>query len=124
MAVKLFKLVVEATTTTDVQANPVVNLYFYEVNDAHRVDNDLQIPANAFSDPNGDPATTLEPVADGYHALYINGVQQQDVLFEVVNDGDQLNILGVANEILTGTPIVYVVTNFEPIATSDTTIAT
>ncbi len=121
MATKLFKLKVEAETTTTVTANPLVDLYFYEVDDAHRVGNDLEIPADAFTDKDGNAVTTINLAEDGYYSLYINGVQQQDALFEVA--ATDLTIFQ-ATDILTGTPIVFVVTNFEPTANSTTTVET
>ena len=41
MAPKLFKLKIEAATTTTVTTHPEVTQYFMEVDDAHRIDDTL-----------------------------------------------------------------------------------
>lgn len=124
MATKLFKLKIDATTTTDVTANPAVDLYFYEVDDAHRDNDNLVIPSTAFTDGQGnDVIGNLTLADDGYYSLFINGVQQQNTLFEVEATGASLTIFQ-ATTIPVGAPIIFIVTNFEPTATSDTTITT
>lgn len=126
MAPKLFKLAIEAETTTAVTTNPQVSLYFYEVDDDHRVDDTLVIPSTAFVDAQGnDVVGNLETVAEnnGYYSLFINGVQQQTSLYEVEEDGSQVTIED-ATGILTESPIILIVTNFVPDADSTTTVTT
>jgi len=126
MTTKLFKLVIDATTTTEVKTNPIVDLYFYEVDDAHRFDNTLVIPSTAFVDGEGNDVTgnlTLAESENGYYSLFINGVQQQNSLFQVEATGASLTIQQ-ATTIPTGATIVFIVTNFDPISNSTTTITT
>lgn len=126
MAPKLFKLKIEAATTTTVTTHPEVTQYFYEVDDAHRIDDTLVIPSTAFVDGEGNAVVgNLETVAEnnGYYSLFINGVEQQTSLYEVEEDGSQVNI-DDATTILTGSPIILIVTNFDPDANSTTTVTT
>lgn len=126
MAPKLFKLKIEAATTTTVTTHPEVTQYFYEVDDAHRIDNTLVIPSTAFVDGEGNAVVgNLETVAEnnGYYSLFINGVEQQTSLYEVEEDGSQVTI-DDATTILTGSPIILIVTNFDPDANSTTTVTT
>lgn len=123
MAPKLFKLVIDATTTTTVDVDPVVTSYFYEVDDDHRVDNTLVIPANAFVDEDGNQVAdivVLDP-DNGYYLLFVNGVLQQSSLYTVTANDVTIND---ATSILEGTPIVLVASNFTADATSDTTVTT
>ncbi|NLV88000.1 MAG: DUF4183 domain-containing protein [Tissierellia bacterium] len=126
MAPKLFKLKIEAATTTTVTTHPEVTQYFYEVDDAHRIDDTLVIPSTAFVDGEGNAVVgNLETVAEnnGYYSLFINGVEQQTSLYEVEEDGSQVTI-DDATTILTGSPIILIVTNFDPDANSTTTVTT
>ncbi len=126
MAPKLFKLKIEAATTTTVTTHPEVTQYFYEVDDAHRIDDTLVIPSTAFVDGEGNAVVgNLETVAEnnGYYSLFINGVEQQTSLYEVEEDGSQFTI-DDATTILTGSPIILIVTNFDPDANSTTTVTT
>lgn len=126
MAPKLFKLKIEAATTTTVTTHPEVTQYFYEVDDAHRIDDTLVIPSTAFVDGEGNAVVgNLETVAEnnGYYSLFINGVEQQTSLYEVEEDGSQITI-DDATTILTGSPIILIVTNFDPDANSTTTVTT
>lgn len=126
MAPKLFKLKIEAATTTTVTTHPEVTQYFYEVDDAHRIDDKLVIPSTAFVDGEGNAVVgNLETVAEnnGYYSLFINGVEQQTSLYEVEEDGSKVNI-DDATTILTGSPIILIVTNFDPDANSTTTVTT
>lgn len=126
MAPKLFKLKIEAATTTTVTTHPEVTQYFYEVDDAHRIDDKLVIPSTAFVDGEGNAVVgNLETVAEnnGYYSLFINGVEQQTSLYEVEEDGSKVTI-DDATTILTGSPIILIVTNFDPDANSTTTVTT
>lgn len=72
MSPRLFKLKIEAETTTRVKTKPQVSLYFYELNEAHRVGDELQILATAFTDADGDPVTeitSVTPIMDIIHYL-------------------------------------------------------
>ena len=48
MATKLFKLVIDAETTTDVEVNPEVSNYFYELEEDDRDNGTLTIPSTKF----------------------------------------------------------------------------
>lgn len=126
MAATLFKLVIEATTTTTTEINPEVEKYFYEVRDDDRVGNTLVIPAEQFIDDDGNNVvgnlTTAAP-NNGYYLLFINGVLQQSSLFTVSPDGSEVEISD-ADTIPTGAPITLIVNNFAPDSDSDTTIIT
>lgn len=125
MATKLFKLAIDANTTTDVDLHPDIDIYFYEFNPAQIVGDTVTIPATEFTDADGQEVTdTLTTINsnNGYYLLFINGVLQQSSLYTVSGDGSQVVIEDT--DILQGAPITLVVTNFVPTATSDTTVNT
>jgi hypothetical protein len=126
MATKLFKLVIDAVTTTDTDINPAIDKYFYELREDERTDSTITIPATQFADDEGNVMTgNLTPVAtgNGYYLLFINGVLQQSGLYTVSADGSQVVITEAAT-IPVGSPITLIVTNFAPASDSDTTITT
>lgn len=123
MAATLFKLAITAETETTVLTKPSVEKYFYYVDAAHIDQGTLTIPANAFVDDQGDPveSITLASGDNGYYLLFINGVLQQDSLYTVTEDEVEI---GDADEIKIDAPVVLVVTNIEPEASSETTVTT
>jgi hypothetical protein len=126
MATKLLKLVMSAVTTTDVDINPEISKYFYELREDERTDDVLTIPAAQFTDDAGNIMTgnlTTVSTDNGYYLLFINGVLQQSSLFTVSTDGSQV-VINQASTIPVGTPITLTVNNFNPISTSTTTITT
>ncbi len=126
MAVKLFKLMIDAITTTDTDINPEIDNYFYELREDERTDDTVTIPATQFTDDDGNIMTgnlTTVSTDNGYYLLFINGVLQQSNLFTVSGDGSQV-VITEASTIPVGAPITLIVTNFAPVSDSDTTITT
>lgn len=126
MATQLFKLVVDATTTTDTDINPAVVKYFYELRETERTDDTVTIPATQFIDNNGDIMTgnlTTAVTNNGYYLLFINGVLQQSSLYTVSSDGSQVVITDAAT-VPVGAPITLIVNNFAPVSDSSTTVTT
>lgn len=120
MATTLFKLVMDATTTTD--TNPEVEKYFYNLEEVDRDSGIITIPYNKFFDDAGNSLTTnLTTVAsnNGYYLLFVNGVLQQSSLFTVSSEGSTLEITN-ASSVPVSAPITLIVNNFAP--TSDTII--
>lgn len=126
MATTLFKLAIDAVTTTNTDINPEVSKYFYELREDERTDGTVTIPATQFTDSDGnivtDNLTTLA-TDNGYYLLFINGVLQQSSLYTVSGDGSQVVITNVAT-IPVGAPITLIVNNFAPVSDSETTVAT
>ncbi|ACL20248.1 uncharacterized protein DUF4183 [Desulfitobacterium sp. LBE] len=126
MATKLFKLAIDAVTTTDTAINPAVESYFYELSEDQRTGGTVTIPATEFTDDAGNVMTgNLTPVTtdNGYYLLFINGVLQQTSLYTVSGDGSQV-VITDADTVPVGAPITLVVTNFAPVSDSDTTVTT
>lgn len=123
MATTLFKLAITAETTTTVSTRPVVERYFYKFDSQHLEDGVLTIPANAFVDDQGDPVSsiTLITANNGYYNLFINGVLQQEGLYTV---SETQVVIQDAADIKKDTPIILIVTNFDPEAQSTTTVTT
>ncbi|NYB74970.1 DUF4183 domain-containing protein [Sedimentibacter hydroxybenzoicus DSM 7310] len=126
MAAQLFKLAIDATTSTDVDINPAIEKYFYLLEEVDRTDDELVIPATKFIDDNGNIMTgnlTTAAENNGYYLLFINGVLQQSSLYTVSVDGSQVTV-NDAETIPVQSPITLIVTNFAPISDSDTTVIT
>ncbi|HHW31588.1 MAG TPA: DUF4183 domain-containing protein [Clostridiaceae bacterium] len=127
MAAALIKLVVTAETQTTVLTKPTVEKYFYKFDTQHLDDQTgtLTIPANAFVDDQGDSVDSITPISEnnGYYLLFINGALQQDGLYTVDTDEEEV-VIQDAGSIEVDSPIVLVVTNFQPEANSDTTVKT
>lgn len=126
MATQIFKLVIDATTTTDTDVNPTVDKYFYELREDERTDGTVTIPATQFTDNNGDVMTvnlTTAAEVNGYYLLFINGVLQQSSLYTVSADGSQVVITDAAS-VPVGAPITLIVNNFAPASDSSTTVTT
>ena len=126
MAIQLFKLAIDAATTTDVDINPEIIRYFYLLEEVDRTDDTLVIPATKFVDDAGDIMTgnlTTAVADNGYYMLFVNGVLQQSSLYTVSGDGSQVTVTD-AETIPVQAPITLIVTNFAPISDSDTTVTT
>lgn len=125
MATQLFKLAIDASTTTDVEINPDIEKYFYLLDAADRTDDVLTIPANKFTDDTGNVMTgnLTTAAANGYYLLFINGVLQQSSLYTVSGDGSQVTV-NDAETIPVGAPITLIVNNFAATSDSDTTVTT
>ncbi len=126
MATQLFKLVIDATTTTDTDINPAVDKYFYELREDERAGDTITIPATQFSDNDGNIMTgnlTTAAADNGYYLLFINGVLQQSSLYTVSGDGSQV-VITDATTVPVGAPIALVVNNFAPVSDSTTTVTT
>ncbi len=126
MATQLFKLVIDAATTTDTAINPEVDKYFYELREDERTGGTITIPATQFTDNNGDIMTgnlTTAATDNGYYLLFINGVLQQSSLYTVSTDGSQVVITDAAT-VPVGAPITLIVNNFAPVSDSTTTVTT
>ncbi|MBU5255756.1 DUF4183 domain-containing protein [Tissierella praeacuta] len=126
MATKLFKLAIDAVTTTDTDLKPEIKQYFYELREDERTGSTLTIPANQFIDDAGNAITgnlTTKSTDNGYYLLFINGTLQQSSLFAVSADGSQVVITEAAT-VPVGAPITLIVNNFAPASDSTTTITT
>ncbi len=126
MAIQLFKLAIDATTTTEVDVKPEIEKYFYLLNEDDRTGGILTIPATKFIDDAGDIMTanlTTATTDNGYYLLFINGVLQQSSLYTVDVDGSQVTV-NDTETVPVGAPITLIVTNFAPSADSDTTVTT
>ncbi|QIB69300.1 DUF4183 domain-containing protein [Aminipila butyrica] len=126
MATQLFRLAIDATTTTDVDVNPEIVRYFYLLDETDRTSGVLTVPATKFIDDAGDILTgnlTTATTKNGYYMLFINGVLQQSSLYTVNTDGSQVTVNDAA-AIPVGAPVTLIVTNFAPTSDSDTTVTT
>jgi len=124
MATKLFRLVMHAETQTDTVTKPNIQRFFYELDDVHRVDDTITIPAAQFTNDAGEAVTELATVTqdNGYYLLFVNGLLQQTGLYTVEVSGQNLVITDAAL-VPVGAPVVLVVNNFVPESTSTTTIS-
>lgn len=126
MSTQLFKLVIDAATTTDTTLNPAIEKYFYELRETERTGGVVTIPATQFIDDDGNVMTgnlTPATATNGYYLLFINGVLQQSSLYTVSTDGSQV-VINDAATVPVGAPITLIVNNFAPVSDSDTTITT
>ena len=124
MALKLFKLVIDADTDTTTVVKPNIIQYFYEFDENDVEDGTLTIPASSFIDDEGLAVETLETVTEdnGYYRLFINGVLQQYELYTTTATSVTVTIgeETIPNE----APVTLIVANFEPESESDTIITT
>jgi hypothetical protein len=127
LALQLMKLLVTASTTTNVVPNP--EKFFYVTTAPTAAGSVLTIDAASFFQDNGTAVTALPSLAsnNSYFNVYINGVLQMEgnstytpgatgvgsLAFSVPAGGDP---------ILQGTPVVLEVVNYAP--TSNTTVTT
>lgn len=126
MAAELFKLVMNAVTTTGTTSRPAVEKYFYNLRAADRTSGTVTIPYTQFYDDNGNSMlTNLTTVAtnNGYYLLFVNGALQQSALFTVSAGGSRV-IITQASTTPVSAAISLVVNNFGPVSTSTTTVST
>ncbi|QQP10468.1 DUF4183 domain-containing protein [Lysinibacillus agricola] len=84
---------------------PTINRYFYIVTEDIDLTNGATLPANLFSDDNGNPVTEFKIFnPNGYVNLYINGVMQEGGAYKVTPDS--LIISPTNDTIFAGTPII------------------
>ncbi|MEK4387352.1 DUF4183 domain-containing protein [Solibacillus sp. FSL W7-1464] len=84
---------------------PTINRYFYIVTENIDLSNGVILPANLFSDDNGNLVTEFEIFnPNGYVNLYINAVMQEGGIYTVTSAS--LTILPNNGTIFAGTPII------------------
>lgn len=84
---------------------PIINRYFYIVTDDIDLTNGVTLPANLFTDDNGDPVTEFKLFnPNGYVNLYINAVMQEGGAYKVTPNSLILNPFNTT--IFAGTPII------------------
>ncbi|MFF2176011.1 DUF4183 domain-containing protein [Lysinibacillus sp. NPDC058147] len=84
---------------------PTLNRYFYIVTEDIDLTNGATIPANLFTDDNGNPVTEFKLFnPNGYVNLYINAVMQEGGAYKVTPDSLILNSFN--GTIFAGTPII------------------
>lgn len=127
MALELYKIFVQGTTTTE--TNPTVEKFFFVTTTDTAAGADLTITADNFVGDDGTVGVTLPALAtnNSYFNVYINGVLQQQDNSAYTPGGTGVGQLVFTNPvgsgtIFTGTPVVLQVTNFAP--TSNTTFET
>lgn len=84
---------------------PIINRYFYIVEEDIDLTNGATLAANLFTDDNGDPVTEFTLFnPNGYVNLYINAVMQEGGAYKVTPDSLTLNPFNAT--IFAGTPII------------------
>lgn len=84
---------------------PTVNRYFYVATGNINLTNGVTLPANLFSDDNGDLATEFELFnPNGYTNLYINGVMQASGIYAITPTSFVINPYN--GTLSAGTPII------------------
>lgn len=122
MALKLLKLAMSATTTTE--AVPTVSRFFYSAT-AVITDTSITIAAGSFLDDDGSAAAALATAAanNGYYMLFVNGELQQTGIYTVGAAGANLVISTTdAFTIPLSGVVSLATTNFDP--DSVTTVTT
>ena len=123
---QLFKLVIDASTSTTTDTNPAVQKYFYKLSAGHRAGAITTIPSTSFTDDTGTAVAsnlTTATANDGYYYLFVNGVLQQSNLFTVSTNGSQV-VISKTSTVPVSAPITLAVNNFAPTSTSTTTVTT
>ncbi|MFC9541868.1 DUF4183 domain-containing protein [Lysinibacillus sp. NPDC056959] len=93
---------------------PIINRYFYIVAEDIDLTNGTTLPANLFTDDNGDPVTEFKLFnPNGYVNLYINAVMQEGGAYKVTSDS--LNLKPFNATIFAGTPIIIESLGFQQI---------
>lgn len=118
---RLFKLVMNATTTT--VAKPAVKRYEYKLASAQISGIRIVISYNRFyNDADAlmtTPLTTLSS-SNGYYLLFVNGVCQQSSLYTIASNGSTVTIISGGTSLHISAPITLIVNNFAP--SSSTTV--
>ncbi|MED3662897.1 DUF4183 domain-containing protein [Ureibacillus thermophilus] len=126
MPLEILKLAINAATT--VVTSPDVQKFFYVVDADVSGGTTLTIDADDFMDDTGATGVTLPELADenSYFIVYVNGVQvmQDLVTYNPGGSGAGSLVINVpaGSDIIANSPVVLVVTNFNP--TAQTTINT
>ncbi|KJS81121.1 MAG: hypothetical protein JM58_17825 [Peptococcaceae bacterium BICA1-8] len=126
MPTQLFKLVIDASTSTTTDTNPAVQKYFYKLSAGHRAGGTTTVPSTSFSDDAGAAVVSnlVTATADnGYYSLFVNGVLQQSSLFTVGANGSQVVITSTST-VPVSAPITLAVNNFAPTSSSTVTVTT
>ncbi len=130
MALRIIKLVVDAQTTTTTTTQPDAQHFFYELPLLQVGPSTLTIVSTDFDTDAGTAATALPALAtnNSYYNVYINGVLQMEGNTKYtagVGAAGTLEIDVAAGEtILSATPVVLEVVNYNPASTSTTTVET
>jgi hypothetical protein len=121
MPTEVFKVVVSASTTTT--ARPNVSRFFFKTT-AEVPGKTLTINDTQFFDDNGDPVgaggIVTAATNNGYYNLFVNGIAMQEDTYTVSTTSVVITTdenMGLAQN----TPIVLVVTNFDPESTTTIT---
>lgn len=121
MAIQLMKLVVEVETDTSI--TPTDTRFFYVTTDKILAGNTLTIDAASFLDDTGAAVVTLPVLAtdNSYFNVYVNGVLQMEGICTytpgITSVGKLvINIPASGELILSKTPIVLEVMNYEPVS--------
>lgn len=126
MALQLLKLAINAETT--VLTTPTVQKFFSVVPSTVVGETTLTINVDDFWDDTGNEASELPALSadNSYYIVYINGVQVMQDLLTYAPGGTGVGQLTInvpaGSSILQNSPIILVVTNFDPEA--QTTIET
>ncbi|MED3038484.1 DUF4183 domain-containing protein [Bacillus tropicus] len=125
MALQLMKLVLEATTSVNV--DPEATKYFYVSPTETAAGASLTIDAALFFDHTGNAVTTLidSTAANSYVNVYVNGVLQMDGIYTYTAGSTGVGSLVVnvptgGNPILAGTPIIVEVVTIDSDSTTTT----
>lgn len=127
MGLQLMKLLVTATTTTDVVPTPEKFFYVTEAETAAGATLSIDT-ADFFNDSGGTPAALPVLATDNsYYNVYINGVLQMEGITDYTDGATtvgslEINVPAGGDPILEDTPIVLEVVNYAP--SSDTTVNT
>lgn len=124
MATSIFKLIMNAETTTNTTTNPAVQQYFYKLAEAERVGDTVTIPSTLFTDSTGTSVASMLVTAsttNGYYALFLNGTLQQTSLFTVGATGSEI-VITQCSTVPVSAPITLAVNNFVPSSSSTTTV--
>lgn len=90
---------------------PDVMRYFYTTDALVALDPPLIIPANQFTDDNGNAVSEImEITPSGYSNLYINGMMQEGRIFSVTPEA--LTLYSPGDVLLEGTPVILQVFQF------------
>ncbi|GIO93700.1 MULTISPECIES: DUF4183 domain-containing protein [Paenibacillus] len=94
-----------------VVVTPDVMRYFYTTDALVALDPPLIIPANQFTDDNGNAVSEIMEISQsGYANLYINGMMQEGRIFSVTPEA--LTLYSPGDVLLEGTPVILQVFQF------------
>ena len=126
MPLKLMKLFVTATTTTN--AAPTDTRFFYTTTSQTAPGSALTIDVASFEDDNGNAVTTLPTLVsnNSYFNVYVNGVLQMSGISTYTPGGTGvgslvINVPAGGDPIPTNTPVILEVVQFAPSSTTSVT---